>query len=135
MIRDTLDYKFKIALRNYSIVILLIGVVSLVAKASENSNEVLFLKVCIVPLFFLSLGGLRAIYRNPIVEHKITLRAVEYTVLDGLLFALFLFLITWDAEDLVDELLVNLGSFVLVFVVMKLLFLFFDVRRIARDRV
>ena len=133
MSKETLKYKAEIALTNYMVVFILLILVAFLARSLGNSIELLLLKLAVVPLFFLSFGGLKAIYRHPIVEHRVTLRAVEYTVLDGLLFSLFIFVILWKSDEGPTELFIRFGSLVIIFTALKLGFLFFEVRRIARS--
>lgn len=135
MSNETLKYKTEIALRNYGIVLgMLVGVTAVLLYLG-NPVTVVLLKLAFVPLIFLSFGGLRAIYRWPIVERKLTARAVEYFLLDALLSSLFLFVVLWESERSVPELI---GLFVLGFVsfsIIKLSMLLYSVKRMEeRDR-
>ena len=103
MAEDSLKYVKEVAIRNYTNVALLLVMVTSVLLALKNPLELILLKLCVVPLFFLSIGGLRSIYREPIVEHKFTVRSIEYTLLQGLVFALFLSVLFWTAGTTLGE--------------------------------
>jgi len=131
MNKETLNYKSQSAIRNYLVVIVLFILIAILSKSLGDTNELLMLKLAAVPLFFLSFGGLRLIYKHPIIEHKITLRSVEYSVLDGLLFTLFIFISLWKHGETATELSIRFGLFFLIFTAIKLTFLVFDVRKIS----
>jgi len=135
MSNETLKYKTGIALRNYGIVLgMLVGMTAVLLYLG-NPVTVVLLKLAFVPIIFLSFGGLSAIYRWPIVESKLTARAIEYYLLDALLLSLFLFVVLWESERSVPELF---GVFVLSFVsfaIIKLSMLLYTVKRVEeRDR-
>lgn len=132
MPRELLKYNAEVAHRNYMTVFVLLILVAFLARGLGNTNEVLLLKLAVVPLFFLAFRGLRANYRYPIVQHLVTIRAVEYTILDALLYSLFTFVVLWKPSDGVTDLFIRFGSLVAAFTALKLVFLFLEVRRIAR---
>ena len=135
MSNETMKYKTGIALRNYGIVLgMLIGMTAVLLYLG-NPVTVVLLKLAFVPAIFLSFGGLRAIYRSPIVEGKLTARAIEYFLLDALLSSLFLFVVLWKSERSVAELF---GVFALCFVsfaIIKLSMLQYSVKQVQeRDQ-
>jgi len=131
---ETLNYKAKIAIKNYSVVFVMIVLMVILSRDLGDSNELLMLKIAVVPLFFLSFAGLRSIYRDPIIEHRLTLRSVEFSVLDGLLYSLFIFISLWKQESTIGELLILFGSLFFAFTLLKLFFLVVDVRKISSLR-
>lgn len=134
MQNETLNYKWKIAIRNYAMVFGLLLLVFTVSKALGNSTEITLLKLAVVPLFFLSFGGLRSIYRIPIFEHKVTFRAVEYSIIEGLIFSLFLFVLLWHPESTTAELLSLFGVCIITFTLIKLVMLALIVRKISDEK-
>lgn len=134
MDNNTLKYKPEIAVRNYGLACGLLLVVFFVLKLFGNPTELILLKLAVVPLFFLSFGGLRYLYREPIFEHKLTLRAFEYSVLEGLVFSLFLFAMLWNSQRTATELLVLFGVCLLAFTMIKLVMLALIIRKISGQR-
>ena len=135
MSNEAMKYKTGIALRNYGIVLgMLIGMTAVLLYLG-NPVTVVLLKLAFVPLIFLSFGGLTVIYRWPIVEAKLTARAVEYYLLNALILSLFLFVVLWESERSVPELF---GVFALGFVsfaIIKLSMLLYSVKQVEeRDR-
>ena len=130
----TLKYKAKIAIRNYTLVLMLLVMVVIASKLLGNSTELMLLKLATVPLFFLSTSGLRSIYKHPIVEHKLTPRSVEYVILDGLLLVLLIFIVTWDPEATTAELLKIFFIQLIGLTLLKLIFLVIDVKKLANER-
>ena len=59
MKNETLNYKAKIAIKNYSVVFVMIVLMVILSRDLGDSNELLMLKIAVVPLFFLSFNGLR----------------------------------------------------------------------------
>ena len=133
MNNETLKYKSEIAFRNYGIILgMLIGVAAVLMYLG-NPVTVVLLKLAFVPLIFLSFGGLRAIYRSPIVEHKLTARALEYYLLEALMSSLFLFVILWESHRTVFELF---GIFILGFVsfaIIKLSMLMLSIKQVVES--
>jgi len=129
MSNEIMKYKTGIALRNYGIVLgMLVGMTAVLLYLG-NPVTVVLLKLAFVPLIFLSFGGLSAIYRWPIVERRLTARAVEYYLLDALLFSLFLFVVLWEPERSVSELFVVFVSGFVSFAIIKLSMLLYSVKR------
>ena len=126
------SYNTKIAVRNYSIVLILLLLVTITEVSLGRPTEVLMLKLATVPLFFLSVGGLRAIYKKPIVESKLTLRSIEHAVLHGLLYSLFLFIVMWRSEASASELGMLFGIYFTIFTIMQLITLCINVKSISK---
>ncbi len=129
---DTLQYKKSIAIRNYTLVFVLLVLVAILSYSLGHNIELALLKLAVVPMFFLSFGGLQAIYRQPIIEHKFTPRSLEYSLLDGLLSALFIFVILWKPDETAGGLLMRFGVLVVVFSILKLVLLALDVKRLSQ---
>lgn len=127
----TLKYKKEIAIRNYAVVFLILFLVAILSRSLGDSTQLLLLKLAAVPLFFLSFGGLKSIYRHPIIEHRLTPRSIEFSVLDGLLYALFIFIILWTPEETTAALVLRFAVVLLVVSLFKMVFLLMDVKRIA----
>jgi len=133
MSNETMKYKSGIALRNYGIVLGMLLGMTAVLMYLGNPVSVVLLKLAFAPLIFLSFFGLNTIFRWPIVEGKLTARAVEYYLLDALLLSLFLFVVLWESERSIAELF---GVFVLSFVsfaIIKLSMLLYSVKRVEEQ--
>ena len=103
MNQETLKYKSEIAMRNYGIVFGILIAVTAVLMYLGNPITLILLKLAVVPLFFLSFGGLAVIYRSPIMESKLTARSIEYFLLEALLILLFIFVVLWESSRSVAE--------------------------------
>ena len=133
MSKPTLKYVGDIAVRNYGYVMILLLVVSLVSFAIGNPSNLVALKLCMVPAFFLSQRGLLSIYRRPIFEHTVTVRAVEYVLLQSLIICLFLTAVLWKADTSFTQMAAVLfGSFVVIGG-LNLAIMYSSVRNIAKD--
>jgi len=130
---DTLSYVAKIAIRNYGIVLLLLLLVCIASLYQGKSVELILLRMAIVPLVFLAPRGLVSIYRQPIVEHKLTIRGVEFVLLHALITSLSVFVLLWTSEATVSELV---KTFLSIYIPLSLLFLVFmaiDIKKNKKD--
>ena len=133
MTEETLKYKSNIAMRNYGFVFGLMLLAFVLLKFGGDSWELILLKLSVVPLGFLSWKGIVSLYRWPIIEYKLTLRAFEYSVLQAIVMAVLCFVMIWQPGLSTIELVKYFGSFLLLFVVVQLLFMLVKVRRLSKD--
>ena len=62
-------------------------------------GNVLVVKLLIIPMFWLSLLGLKALYKNPIEEQTVlSANVIEYNILYVVLFGTFMLIICWTPE-------------------------------------
>ncbi len=62
-------------------------------------GNVLVIKLLIIPMFWLSLLGLKALYKNPIEEQAVfSTNVIEYCSLYVILFGTFMLVICWTPE-------------------------------------
>ena len=67
-------------------------------------NNVLVVKLLIIPMFWLSLLGLKALYKNPIEEQAVfSANVIEYYILYVILFSTFMLVICWTPEIEVSQ--------------------------------
>ena len=69
-------------------------------------NNVLIVKLLIVPMFWLSLLGLKVLYKNPIEEQAVfSANVIEYYILYVILFSTFMLVICWTPEIEVSQII------------------------------
>ena len=98
----------RIALTNYGIVLGLAAAFGTARHLVGDDASLIALKLFVVPLWYLSIGGLNAIYRHPIVEDRWTVRAVEHAVLRALRFGLLTGVMQWTPDQPLSMVLLGL---------------------------
>lgn len=73
-------------------------------------------------------------YRQPIIEHKVTARGVEYVLLSALIASLVVFLVLWAPESSVQELFKSFFTILTLLVTVMLVFMAIDIYRKNRQR-
>ena len=131
---DTLKYITSIAVRNYTRVALMVFGILVCTIALGDPANVILLKLSAAPFFFLSTIGLKSIYRQPIVEHKITARAVEYHLLQALLIALIALIVYWSPEKTIGMLVVFFAIMLIIISAIKYFELTRKVKAIANRK-
>lgn len=86
----------KIRLRNTLSIAQIILVVLLCALYFDVPGNVLIFKVLVVPIFWFSLLGLRALYRDPIEGQAVfSSNVIEYNILFVFAIAVFVLIVCW----------------------------------------
>ena len=134
MSNETLKYIPSIAIKNYGLVLVLLGVVFFASKSQGVSPQVLLLKLAMVPFVFLAPRGLASLYRQPIIEHKVTARGIEYVLLSALIASLAVFLVLWAPESSVQELLKSFFTILALLAAVMLAFMAVDIYRKNKQR-
>jgi len=134
MSNDTLKYIPSIALKNYGMVLVLLAVVFFASRSQGALPQIILLKLAMVPLVFLAPRGLASIYRQPIIEHKVTARGIEYILLSALIASLAVFLVLWAPESSVQDLLKSFFTIFAMLAGVLLVFMAIDIYRRNRQR-
>ncbi len=65
----------------------------------EVPDNVLVVKLLCIPMFWLSLLGLKALYKNPIEAQSVfSANVIEYNILYVILFGTFMLIVCWTPE-------------------------------------
>ena len=86
------------ALQNYGIGMALLFGMGILLYLDGDAANLIFLKLAGVPLFWLSTLGLSLLVVRPINEAKITLKAVEFALLQALIFTCFMVPVSWKPD-------------------------------------
>ena len=98
------------------------------------NTSVFMLELAMVPFAFLAPRGLASLYRQPIFEHKVTLRGIEYVLLSALIATLAVFLVLWAPESSVQELLKSFFTILALLAAVMLAFMAVDIYRKNKQR-
>ncbi len=109
------------ALRSYGIVLGFVIFFGVLLSIAGDAPSLVAAKLCVVPMWWLSLGGLNAIYRQPIVEPRWTVRAVEHSVLGALVLCAFMAVMTWRPDATLAGMAASAGTLAAVFIPFQLL--------------
>ena len=86
----------KIRVSNTIHLAVVVGVVLAGASYFKVPGNILVLKILVVPMFWLSLLGLKALYKEPIENQPVfSANVIEYNALYVFLFSTFLFIVCW----------------------------------------
>ena len=129
----TLPPSVRIALGNYGAVLAFCLLFGTLLHVGGDEPSLIGMKLLVVPLWYLSLGGLNAIYRQPVVEARWTPRAVERAVLRALLLGLMVSVIQWEPEQSLSDLLTFLGILSGSMTAFHLFELRGEIRRLRRE--
>lgn len=111
----------QIRVGNAARLVLLFGAVLVASLFFKVSASTLLLKLMIVPMFWLSLLGLPALYKNPIAaQPTLSANVIEYYILFVVLFSGFLLVVFWTPVFPVSKLLLLLAGVLVIGVPVKL---------------
>ena len=110
----------RIALFNYGAALLFLTFLALGLTLGGGGNDLLGPKLMAVPLWFLALGGLNALYRRPTVERRLTVRSLEHTLLHASMFCAVLAIMWWIPANALADILRALAILGAVFVPWRL---------------
>ena len=81
------------ALRNYSVVLLFCFIVIALSYFQGMSSELIALKVLATPIMWLAMRGPDSLFKSPVYEGEFTIRALEYSIISGFVFSVFVVLL------------------------------------------
>jgi len=135
MSNESLKYIPNTAIKNYGLVLALLALVFFASKSQGESSQVLVLKLAMVPFVFLAPCGLASLYRQPIIEHKVTAKGIEFVLLSALIASLAVFLLVlWAPESSVQELLKSFFTIFALLSAVMLIFMAVDIYRKNKQR-
>jgi hypothetical protein len=125
--------RLRISVTNYSAAALLSAVLGLISYWSGEESGLTALKALCAPLFLLSLGGVNAIFKAPVVEARLTARAVEYFLLHAAVTSAFITFFAWTPGNAARHVLGQFAFGLVTFGVLNGCALFFRIRTIRRS--
>lgn len=120
-LQQKLNSKLYLALINYAHALCVTLAVLAITFFLGQSSELILLKVLISPVFWLAFYGLEKIYQYPIFEPRVSIRAVEYSVLYAFLMSVFVLLIVWQQQFEIRDIVAGLLAGIIVGAVARLL--------------
>jgi hypothetical protein len=119
-------------LQNYGFALGLAFFMAALSYGSGDSPSLVLLKGLSSPLYLLAVRGLPTFFHEPIIEPFWSARAVEYTLLNAALFAVFMALMLWRPDQQINAMLTQLSLNFLIFGAFMLLGLGWRIRDLQK---